>query len=222
MAQKRKSERSDSGQDSEKFAKTDKPAVLSERERLGAELSTQPRYVPSLRSSIHEEFTKLALSSFAEFVAQVTQNPALSIPEKLDLLARIQDLAAGEAKNLVPTIPDRAPKFWSDRDDPDANPFIWAHSTYGAAAQIMIVSDFERLDRQLGKRLANDRNRGKPMPIGYEILTKKERDRDLIENPPTLAELVEMMPLHLQRMYRAHEAGKKRASYGKHPKIQTK
>lgn len=174
MTQKRKTERADASQDSEKFAESGKPEVLSRLERLHAELAKETSDAPSLGGNIRDEFTKLALTRFADLIAEVATNDSLSRKQRIELLAEMQEKAAEQEKSLELKLPDTAPVLWNNRAPDEKNPFKFSHEKYGEAAQFAVISDFSKIDEQLEIALNNYRARHNCADSEYYIPTKKE------------------------------------------------
>ena len=217
MAKARKSKPADATQDSEKFAENHQPEVLSRLERLHAELAKETGDASGLGGNIHDQFTTEALSQFAELIALISKNENLPRQERLEAIRRIRDLASDEAEKLEPKIPKKAPALWVDRDrSKNEHPFVFAHRVYGDAAVVMVVSDYDRLDHALGSILERYKREGRPIPEGYYIQSKAERDKDIIESsPPTWKELIANLPSDQQKRFRAWKAAQSRQSLGK-------
>jgi hypothetical protein len=160
---------------------------------------------------IKQEFGEVAvLEQILSGIRELSDSTEVPLSFRLKAMQAIQNAAAVEELKLEPRIPDIAPSLWADNPNKDEHPFVFAYRVYGDAAHIMVVSDYAKLDPQLGHKLDYYKRTGKEIPAGYYIKTKKERDNELIATTPSWKEFVESLPYHLRIQARALKAAESR------------
>lgn len=138
--------------------------------------------------------------------------------DKLDLASVLFDRLAAFEMEIIPKIPNKAPKLWNNHKHLYGNnPYVFAHEVYKDAAKMMIMSDFKKLDEPLYSAMYRwNRINGKP-PKELDIARKFEIGAKI--NPKeeivTWTDVLSDAPEHTIRKLRLYRAQQMRLSRAK-------